>query len=272
MKIPLFVLLYQPTKCGYARLVSSQHGQLLGETVEAGGSRIKTQVQLSVGQLLQYRGSDRESRLTSMLTGSMVLIWTLGAEDERSRWPNWFRWSSSLGRKLGGMGMDLDGDTVGWHIDLQKPHLLVSLRTCRRHFLCLQREREWKHSWLTRWSQMGGVTDRPQTQGWFPLRRPPLGWMGDAQRTWTQATSCEKHTWSGLAFHFFSTWQLIFKLLVFSPTNTVSDGVSVEFHVKSKEPWMDTETTCQWSEVTQRWGSPTKSNLNQNIWCGLLTR
>lgn len=49
----------------------------------------------------------------------MVLIWTLGAEDERSRWPNWFRWSSSLDRKLGGMGMDLDGDTVVWHIDLE---------------------------------------------------------------------------------------------------------------------------------------------------------
>lgn len=60
------------------------------------------------------------SRLTSMLTGSMVLIWTLGAEDERSRWPNWFRWSSSLDRKLGGMGMDLDGDTVLWHIELEK--------------------------------------------------------------------------------------------------------------------------------------------------------
>lgn len=53
-----------------------------------------------------------------MLTGSMVLIWTLGAEDERSRWPNWFRWSSSLDRKLGGMGMDLDGDTAVWHMDL----------------------------------------------------------------------------------------------------------------------------------------------------------
>lgn len=52
-----------------------------------------------------------------MLTGSMVLMCTLGAEDERSRWPNWLRWSSSLGRKLGGMGMDLDGDTVVWHID-----------------------------------------------------------------------------------------------------------------------------------------------------------
>lgn len=64
--------------------------------------------------------NDSESRLTSMLTGSMVLIWTLGAEDERSRWPNWLRWSSSLARKLGGMGMDLDGDTVVWHIDLKR--------------------------------------------------------------------------------------------------------------------------------------------------------
>lgn len=54
-----------------------------------------------------------------MLTGSMVLIWTFGAEEERSRWPNWFRWSSSLDRKLGGMGMDLDGDTAEWQIDLQ---------------------------------------------------------------------------------------------------------------------------------------------------------
>lgn len=54
-----------------------------------------------------------------MLTGSIVLIWTFGAEEERSRWPNWFRWSSSLDRKLGGMGMDLDGDTVEWQIDLQ---------------------------------------------------------------------------------------------------------------------------------------------------------
>lgn len=59
----------------------------------------------------------RKTRLTSMLTGSMVLIWTLGAEEERSRWPNWLRWSSSPGRKLG-MGMDLDGDTLAWHKDL----------------------------------------------------------------------------------------------------------------------------------------------------------
>lgn len=67
-----------------------------------------------------------------MLTGSMVLIWTLGAEDERSRWPNWLRWSSSLGRKLGGMGMDLDGDTVVWHIDLEGRNLSVkmSLYSC----------------------------------------------------------------------------------------------------------------------------------------------
>lgn len=66
-------------------------------------------------ELFQQKGS----KLTSMLTGSMVLMWTLGAEDERSRWPNWLRWSSSLGRKLGGMGMDLDGDTVVWHMDLE---------------------------------------------------------------------------------------------------------------------------------------------------------
>lgn len=26
---------------------------------------------------------------------------------------------------------------------------------------------------LTQWSQMGGVTGRLQTLGWFPLRRPP---------------------------------------------------------------------------------------------------
>lgn len=28
---------------------------------------------------------------------------------------------------------------------------------------------------LTQWSRMGEVTDRPQTQAWFPLRRPPPG-------------------------------------------------------------------------------------------------
>lgn len=61
----------------------------------------------------------RDKSLTSMLTGSIVLIWTFGAEEDRSRWPNWFRWSSSLDRKLGGMGMDLDGDRVEWQIDLQ---------------------------------------------------------------------------------------------------------------------------------------------------------
>ncbi len=55
-----------------------------------------------------------------MLTGSMVLIWTLGAEEERSLWPNWLRWSSSPGLKDCGIGMDLDGDTVGWHRDLEK--------------------------------------------------------------------------------------------------------------------------------------------------------
>lgn len=57
-------------------------------------------------------------KLTSMLTGSMVLMWTFGAEDERSRWPNWLRWSSSPERRPAGMGMDLDGDTLGWHRDL----------------------------------------------------------------------------------------------------------------------------------------------------------
>lgn len=55
-----------------------------------------------------------------MLTGSMVLIWTLGAEDERSRPPNWLHLSSSLFRKLAGMGIDLEGDTVVWYIDLKK--------------------------------------------------------------------------------------------------------------------------------------------------------
>lgn len=70
-----------------------------------------------------------------MLTGSMVLIWTLGAEDERSRWPNWLRWSSSLGRKLGGMGMDLDGDTVVWHIDLDMN--FVSKKYYKETFLLL---------------------------------------------------------------------------------------------------------------------------------------
>ena len=61
----------------------------------------------------------KDTGLTSMLTGSIVLMWTFGAEEDRSRWPNWFRWSSSLDRKLGGMGMDLDGETVEWQIDLQ---------------------------------------------------------------------------------------------------------------------------------------------------------
>lgn len=75
-----------------------------------------------------------------MLTGSMVLMCTLGAEDERSRWPNWLRWSSSLGRKLGGMGMDLDGDTVAWHIDLdRKP--LVSTSNFRLNVL-LRKQKE----------------------------------------------------------------------------------------------------------------------------------
>lgn len=29
-----------------------------------------------------------------------------------------------MGRKLGGMGMDLDGDTVVWHIDLDRKPLV----------------------------------------------------------------------------------------------------------------------------------------------------
>ena len=47
--------------------------------------------------------------LTSILTGSMVFICTFGADEDRSRCPNWFRWSSS-GRKGCGIGMDFEGD------------------------------------------------------------------------------------------------------------------------------------------------------------------
>lgn len=128
--------------------------------------------------------------LTSMLTGSMVLIWTLGAEDERSRWPNWLRWSSSLGLKLGGMGMDLDGDTVVWHIDLGRGRLSVDKTENWLSYDLLRMKTCTFILRLTQWSQMGGVMGRPQTQGWFPLRRPPPGWTGDARRTLTLATSC----------------------------------------------------------------------------------
>lgn len=48
--------------------------------------------------------------LTSILTGSIVFICTFGADEDRSRCPNWFRWSSSAGRKGCGIGMDFEGD------------------------------------------------------------------------------------------------------------------------------------------------------------------
>lgn len=51
--------------------------------------------------------------LTSILTGSIVLMWTLGAEEDRSRCPNWFRWSSSAGRRGCGIGMDFEGEGLG---------------------------------------------------------------------------------------------------------------------------------------------------------------
>lgn len=51
--------------------------------------------------------------LTSILTGSMVLMCTLGAEEDRSRCPNWFRWSSSAGRRGCGIGMDFEGEGLG---------------------------------------------------------------------------------------------------------------------------------------------------------------
>jgi len=145
-----------------------------------------------------------------MLTGSMVLIWTLGAEDERSLWPNWFRWSSSLGRKLGGMGIDLDGDTVLWHIDLQRWGWRMHTIYTTKHQLLTSNpsfcigDKDWRRlvffHWgggdgeLTQWSRMAGGTDRPQTQVWFPLRRSPPGSTGDAQRTLTLATSWQ-HTY-----------------------------------------------------------------------------
>lgn len=45
-----------------------------------------------------------------------------------------------MGRKLGGMGMDLDGDTVVWHIDLdRKP--LVSTSNFRLNVL-LRKQKE----------------------------------------------------------------------------------------------------------------------------------
>lgn len=96
----------------------------------------------------------RVNLLTSMLTGSIVLIWTFGAEEERSLWPNWLRWSSSPGRKLCGMGMDLDGDTVGWHSDLEETDMMCVITdhvmkedSC--HTSC-------KMTGLTLWSQMVG--------------------------------------------------------------------------------------------------------------------
>lgn len=51
--------------------------------------------------------------LTSILTCSIVLMWTLGAEEDLSRCPNWFRWSSSVGRRGCGIGMDFEGEGLG---------------------------------------------------------------------------------------------------------------------------------------------------------------
>lgn len=129
-----------------------------------------------------------------MLTGSMVLMWTLGAEDERSRWPNWLRWSSSLGRKLGGIGMDLDGDTVLWHIDLERAGVrFESTFTCKR----LRRPRARPHPVESDGGSDGqasdtGVVPSEDTSSWVN------GWC--SKNLDTNSKLWGAHRWGSLSF------------------------------------------------------------------------